>query len=367
MKRRYFSIFLVLVGIVVLTSALGGCSKNAGYFDEYLKQRSFDDISQYIKLADYKGLEYEKYENQVSQDQVEYYIYQLLEYYATSEKQTSGVVDENTIVNIDYSGYLDGIQFDGGTASGAELNIADNNFIDGFAESIIGHSVGENFDINVTFPEDYGNPDLAGQDAVFNITINYIITKKVPEYNDEWVKSNTDFSSKSELEESVKQDLLKQDNAESADEVKSSLFGQIADSSEVIEYPEEMYQEIYDEYVSSYKDYAENNDLEFADYLSEEMGMTEEEFNELAENIAQDEAKKELVLFAILDSEGLSPSSDGFDDFLITLLEEAGYTEESYKEAYGYTIQEYAEENNFGLSYIYRIVMDKVMEYSVAK
>ncbi len=128
-----------------------------------------------------------------------------------------------------------------------------------------------------------------------------------------------------------------------------------------------MYQEIYDEYVSSYKDYAENNDLEFADYLSEEMGMTEEEFNELAENIAQDEAKIELVLFAILDSEGLSPSSDGFDDFLITLLEEAGYTEESYKEAYGYTIQEYAEENNFGLSYIYRIVMDKVMEYSVAK
>lgn len=151
--------------------------------DEY----NYDDLSKYIKLADYKGIEYE--EQKVS-----------------NEKITSGVAAEDCIVNIDYVGSVDGKEFDGGSAEGYDLDLDNSNFIDGFAEAIIGHSVGENFDIDVTFPEEYSNADLAGKPAVFNITINYM--KKGP-----------------------------QSEAEAESLNKQAVFNQIAESSKVLEYP----------------------------------------------------------------------------------------------------------------------------------
>src|SRR5699024_9878611 len=93
-------------------------------------------------------------------------------------------------VNIDYTGTIDGVAFDGGSATGDSLTLGSGRFIDNFEEQIVGHMPGETFDVTVTFPEDYGNEELNGKEAVFETTLNYIAETSLPELTDDWVTSN---------------------------------------------------------------------------------------------------------------------------------------------------------------------------------
>ncbi len=352
-----------IVTIIIALTALTACGTSTATNDDY----AYDDLSQYINLAEYKGIEYEGSDNQVSDSEVQESVEQALSETGTSVENTEGTVESDSVVNIDYVGSVDGVEFDGGSATDVELDIADNNYIDGFAEAIIGHNAGENFDINVTFPENYGNSDLAGQPAVFNITINYIIETEIPAFDDDWVQENTEYSTTAEYEASIREELEAEKAETNEEDARLEVFNQIFDNSEVIEYPEKEYSEKYEKLTSSYEEYAEANDMEFADYLEEEMGITEEQFEELATEATQNAVKRELVLLAIARAEDLELSDSDYNDYLVGVLDDAGYTEKSYKDEKGYTIQEYAEENDLYVTYLYQRVMDKVMEYSVEK
>ena len=341
----------------------GGCAKEAGVPEDY----DYDDYSEFITLADYKGIEYEGVDDQVSQEEVQAYIDEALASSAESSQNTEGVVTEDSVINIDYAGSIDGVEFDGGTAEGVELDIADNNYIDGFAEGIIGHKAGETFDLHVTFPENFGNDELNGREAVFSITINYIVEESIPEYNDEWVRNNTDYTTTAEYEEAVRSDILAGKSRSAQSEIRLEVFNKIMENTEVIKYPEKELNARYDDIVSSYQGYAEAADMEFEDYLNSEMGISVDEFESMATEAAQNDVKNEMVLRAIAKAEGIELTDSDYNEYLIGLLEAAGYTEDSYKEEKGYTIQEYAEENGLFTSYLYQRVMDKVMEYSVEK
>ena len=341
----------------------GGCAKEAGVPEDY----DYDDYSEFITLADYKGIEYEGVDDQVSQEEVQAYIDEALASSAESSQNTEGVVTEDSVINIDYAGSIDGVEFDGGTAEGVELDIADNNYIDGFAEGIIGHKAGETFDLHVTFPENFGNDELNGREAVFSITINYIVEESIPEYNDEWVRNNTDYTTTAEYEEAVRSDILAGKSRSAQSEIRLEVFNKIMENTEVIKYPEKELNARYDDIVSSYQGYAEAADMEFEDYLNSEMGISVDEFESMATEAAQNDVKNEMVLRAIAQAEGIELTDSDYNEYLIGLLEAAGYTEDSYKEEKGYTIQEYAEENGLFTSYLYQRVMDKVMEYSVEK
>lgn len=354
---------LALITLIAALASLSGCGKKAEMSDAY----EYDDLSKYIKLAEYKGLEYESAGKQVSDSEVQAYIDQAVSNTGTKSENREGTVTDNSVVNIDYVGSLNGVEFDGGSATGVELDIADSNFIAGFAEALVGHKAGENFDIDVTFPENYGNEELAGQPAVFNITLNYIVETEVPEYNDEWVKNNTTFDNTKDYEASIKEELLNDKASSSENDAKLSIFNQIFENSEVIEYPEKEYNEKYEKLTSSYKKYAEANDMEFEDYLKDEMGITLEQFEKLAKEASEEAVKRELVLLAIAREENMELSDKDYNDYLISVLDDAGYTEKSYKDEKGYTIQEYAEQNDLYVTYLYQRVMDKVMEFSVQK
>ena len=342
---------------------LGGCSSGtkipAGY--------NYDDYSEFIKLGNYKGVAYEKMDNQVSESEIADYISQAVEESATENHNTTGVVTEDSVINMDYVGSIDGVEFDGGSAEDVEFDIADNNYIDGFAEGIIGHKAGETFDLYVTFPENYGNEELRGKEAVFRTTINYIVESDLPEYNDEWVKNNTDYSTTEEYEAAVKEEILAAKQSDTSGDERLDVFDKIVEDTEVIKYPEEEYNAKLDKLVNSYKDYAASMDMEFEDYLLTEMGLTEDEFNDLAKQAVEAAVKQDLVLHAIASLEGIEITDDEYNDYLLGLLEDAGYTEDSFKEEKGYTIQQYAEENDLFTSYLYQRVMDVVMEYSVEK
>lgn len=149
-----------------------------------------DDISKYVKLGDYKNLEVTETKTEITDADVEDYISQQLTYKA-EEITEDRPVQENDTVNIDYTGYLDGEAFDGGSATDSDLLIGSNSFIDGFESGLIGKSKGEEVTLDLTFPDPYSNnPDLAGKPVQFKVKINAI--KAAPELTDEWVKNNTD-------------------------------------------------------------------------------------------------------------------------------------------------------------------------------
>ena len=133
-----------------------------------------------------------------SADEIQTQIDTLLNQYATTQTITDRAAQSGDTVNIDYSGSVDGVAFNGGTASGYDLTLGSGTFIDGFEDQIIGHNIGDTFDVNVTFPDGYGNStdaegntiELSGKAAVFSVTVNSISQTVVPELTDAWVDSN---------------------------------------------------------------------------------------------------------------------------------------------------------------------------------
>lgn len=361
--RKDCKIKILALVIMLMTSLLSSCGDGLVIPDEY----NYDDLSQFITLGKYNGLEYEDVKAQVSADELQQSINELLADTADSEQIKNGTVKEDSKINIDYCGSIDGVEFDGGSAEGVDVDMADNNFIDGFAEGILGHEAGTTFDIHVTFPENYGAEELAGKDAVFKITVNYIEEESVPEYNDEWVKKNTDFDTVEEFEKSLKEEILNNKSTDSANDQREELFSRILDDSKVIEYPETEYNNRYNKIVETYKNYAKSSDIEWEKYLSDEMGMTEKDFEEMAEKTAKTAVKQELVIHAIAAAENIIPSKDDYRSYLDKLLEDAGITADQFKEDKGITIEQYAENNELYTALLYDTVMDNVMENSIAK
>lgn len=364
--RRTRGIYLRIMAAAVILSAavfLPSCGQTASVPDEY----SYDDLSEYITLGNYKGIEYSKTDTGVTDEEIRAYVDNAVSQTAKLTENTTGTVQPDSVINMDYVGSIDGVEFEGGAASDVEFDIANNNYIAGFAEGIIGHSAGETFDLHVTFPEDYGNAELAGKPAIFKTTINFIIEKSVPEYNDEWVASNTEYKTTAEYEESVRDEILSSKTVSADRDEKLEVWNAILAGTEVTKYPETELSARTEKIINTYKQYAESAGMDFETYLQSQMSSNEEEFNELAAKAAEEQVKSELVLHAIAGLEGIDFSDADYNEYLVGLLSDAGYTEESFEDEKGYTIQKYAEDNNLYSSYLYKKVMDKVMEYSVAK
>ncbi len=161
--------------------------------DYYTEDGYFKDLvaADYMEVGDYLGLEIPEDILTVTDEVIDLEVENLLANYTEImpvEDEEYIIVDGDT-VNIDYVGSIDGVEFEGGSTGGAgtDVTIGVTSYIPGFLEQLIGHKKGENFDIDVTFPDDYGSTDLAGKDAVFNITINSISQNIVPEFTDEFI------------------------------------------------------------------------------------------------------------------------------------------------------------------------------------
>lgn len=355
--KKIISIILMAVMCITLFTA---CGSGLQIPDEY----KYDDLTEFIKLCDYKGVEYKKTSVNVTQDEIQVEIDKLLDSAATTEKKESGTVTEDCIANIDYVGSVDGKEFDGGADQGYDLDIDNSSFIDGFAEALVGHKVGSNFDIDVTFPENYGSADLAGKPAVFNITVNYISIEKKPEYNDEFVKNNTSYGTMQDYEQSVKEQLEDDKKKDAVKEDISSVFDKLMKKSKVIKYPEKELNNKKTKLADAYKSAAEKAGTDVDTYISQSLGMTVDEFNKQIEDAAKLTVKYELILNQIARLEGMKLTDEDYSNYIDKLLEDSGLTKDTFKAQSGMSIEEYAEQNDLFTSMLYQRVMDKVMEYS---
>lgn len=357
---KYAIIIFIIISFIMF---LASCSKEVPIPSSY----DYDDLSKYIKLADYKGMEYEKEQIQVSESEVKEYIDQQLVSSSKSKKITEGEIKKDSVVNVDYTGSLNGVEFDGGSAQGVNINIADNNFIPGFADGMIGHKVGETFDMKVKFPHNYGNNELAGKNTVFKIKVNYIEENTVPVYDEKWIKENSNFETPEEYEKAVKKTIKASKENDSLENIYRYLFDQIMSNSDVIKFPEKELQENKTKIETSYKNYAEQNDIPFDEYLSEQMGMDEKSFKKFVNDTSEKMTKQGLVLRAIARAEKISISKSEYNKFIDKVLKKSGYDRKILEDERGIKVKDFAEQNNIYESLMFENVMNKVFEYSVEK
>lgn len=268
---------------------------------------SVDNVEKYITIGDYKGLELDKTVEEVTDEQIESQISTELQNNRVEVTDKDGAVQEGDLVTINFVGTKDGETFDGGTANNYDLTIGEGGMIDGFEDGIIGMKKGETKDLPLTFPEDYPAEELAGEDVVFQITLQNF--RRTPELTDEWVAKNMDVTTVDEYRESVRTQL-QADAVEAAENMmKYNAWELVLTNSEIIEYPQEDIENGIAEYKSLCSNYAAQADMELEDFV-EAQNMTMDDFEDQCRQYAESKVKQNLIIQGIMDAEGMSLSDE---------------------------------------------------------
>lgn len=271
-----------------------------------------NDLTQFIKLGQYEGLSVTKASPILTDEEFENEILYLLDNYAEYEQITDRAVVEGDVVLADYSGYQNGVQFDGGTATGQTITAAPNTgYIEGFAEAFIGQTPGVEFEFDVTFPEDYGNADLAGQEVTFVCTIHSIQGTDLimPELNDEFVVNNFGYANVEEFRIAYRSSVEDQKAYVVESNMYADLWQQIVANAEVIAYPEDEVQRVYNEKRSMYETYAEYFGTTYEQLLADYYGITDDDL--MAES--RDYVKEDLVMYQLMKEIGLEITDEMYD------------------------------------------------------
>lgn len=192
-----------------------------------------------VELGEYKGIQIEKVENTVTDEDIERQLEEQREQNARWVSLEEGTVEEGHRVTMDYKGTVDGVEFEGGSAENASLEIGSNTFIPGFEEQLVGMSIGDVKDINVTFPEEYHEESLKGKDAVFNVVLHDIKEKELPQLDDEFAKDISEFDTLDEYRADAREKLEKSAREEAKAEMENNLVQKVVDNSN-IDIPDEM-------------------------------------------------------------------------------------------------------------------------------
>lgn len=306
-----------------------------------------------IVLGDYKGLRLTKTVGQVTEEEVDSYI----QSQATAEEVTdeNAAVQDGDTVNIDYVGKIDGKEFDGGSAQGSVLVIGSDTFIDGFEDGLIGMKKGETKDLNLTFPDDYGNTDVAGKAVVFTVTLNSI--SRAPEQDDAWVSSYTDgkYTSMDDYRAYMKESL-QEGNDEAADQqLNSDAWEQIEKTCTFLKLPKSYVEEGSEEFEKNVTSQAEQYNATLDDFITQN-GLTAEKYKTRKEQYGRYTAESRLLLEALMQAEQLTDDSQEYKDALSETEKAWGMTEDALKEQYGEdTLKQYVET---------QMVLDKVIGYA---
>lgn len=253
-----------------------------------------------VELGEYKGLKATKKSTKVTADEVKAELARMQEQNSTVSDVDDRAVKKNDIVVIDFEGFVDGKAFEGGKAEKYELTIGSNQFIPGFEDQIIGHKIGDKFDVNVKFPEDY-QADLASKDAVFKIKLHGIKVKEVPALDDEFAKDVSEFDTLDELKKDIKKQLEKRKNDDAENELHNTLLEEVAKGIKA-EIPEAMIEKTIDDDVNEYSYRLQSQGLKLETYLKY-TGMDMKGFREGFKERAETQVRLNLALEKIIEKE----------------------------------------------------------------
>ena len=282
-----------------------------------------------VPIGAYKGIKIDKVEYNVNDDDIQTEVNRLLERCATEVSVDGRPAKDGDITIIDYSGSVDGVKFDGGTAEKQSLTLCSGMFIPGFEEQVVGMNIGETKDINVKFPDNYGAEDLKGKDAVFTVTLHEIKEKQTPELTDELVKEKENCDSVDAYKQSIKERLEKANADRAEREIEDNLLKAITDSSEV-EIPDSLIEREIDNMVQNVSYRLMYQGLKFEDYLKY-TGQTMEEYRAGCKESAASHVKSQLVLDKIITDEKIEATSEEIDAKIAEQAASLGKSVEDHK------------------------------------
>lgn len=282
-----------------------------------------------VKLGKYKGISLEKTEVKVTDKDVEEELNKMAERNSRMITVSNRAAKKGDTAVIDYVGTVDGAQFEGGKAENYELELGSNTFIPGFEDQVIGMKAEENKDINVKFPEEYFSKDLAGKDAIFNVTVHEIKTKELPKIDDEFVKDVSEFDTLDELKADIKSKKEKQNEEQSKAELEEKAVRAVAESSEV-EIPQGMVELELDNMQEDMNRRLSYQGISFEQYL-QMLGKTVADFRKESEEPAKDSIKLRLVLEAVYTDAKVEATDEEVETKIKELAESYGRKEDELK------------------------------------
>ncbi|MDT6980420.1 trigger factor [Levilactobacillus zymae] len=286
-----------------------------------------------VKLGDYKGLSVTKQNTRVYQKDIDAELEKQRQQQAELVLKEDQPAAKGDTVVIDFDGYVDGKQFDGGKADNYSLELGSNSFIPGFEDQLVGHKAGDDVDVKVTFPKDYQAKDLQDKEATFKVTIHEVKEKQLPELDDEFAKDvDEDVDSLEELQAKTKDRLKEQKTHAAHDAIEDEAISEAVDNAEIGDVPEAMIKDDIDRQMEQYLANMQQQGIQPKMYF-QLTGTTEDDLRKQFADGAEKRVKTNLVLEAVVEAEKIEPTEDQVKAEVKDLASQYGMEESAVRSA----------------------------------
>lgn len=263
-----------------------------------------------VILGQYEGLKATKEVHTVEEADVDAEIRRMQERNARTVTR-EGNAENGDIADLDFEGFVDGVAFEGGKAEHYSLELGSGSFIPGFEEQVVGHAAGEEFDLTVTFPEDYQAEELAGKEAVFKIKLHEVNVKELPALDDEFAKDVSEFDTLDELKANIRKEMEERNDKQADLLMEDALVKQVVDNMQC-DVPDAMCERRMDELVNDFEYRLNQQGLKLEVYL-QYAGQTMEEFRETYKEQARTQVKIRLALEAVAEKENIQATDEEYE------------------------------------------------------
>lgn len=315
MKKK---MVVLLTGAMTVSMFLSGCAASKGLETDELK------------ISQYKGVEVDEVEKpeEITDEDVENAVTANLQANAEVKDVTDRPVQEGDTATIDFVGKMDGVEFEGGSGTDYPLAIGSGQFIEGFEDSVIGHNIGDTYDWEGSFPEDYQNTDVAGKPVTFTITVKSVTEQVLPELNDEFVKKvSKESKTVKEYKKEVKKSLEKDAKTMYEDSLGQEVWQTVLDNTEVTKYPSKEIEKISGDLIDQYKSAAEFYGSDYETFIQDQMNTTVEDFEKQVDEAAKSSVKQTMVTEAIAEKEKIKLDDKTYNSELKQMAKDYGYAD----------------------------------------
>ena len=282
-----------------------------------------------FELGEYKGVKAQKVTSRVLKKDIEAELEKKREMNSRMVPVEDRPIEKDDVANIDFEGFCDGVPFDGGKGEGFDLTIGSGQFIPGFEEQLIGKNIGDEVDVNVTFPKEYHAEELKGKPALFKVKINSIKVKELPELDDEFAKDVSEFDTLEDLKKDIKEHLSKAGKENAAHKTEENVINAVCDATE-IDIPDAMINSQIDKMLRDFDMNMRYQGLNLEQYLKY-TGMTVDKMRAQFKDDAAKNVKTSLVLEKICEAEGIDASEDEINKEYESMAESNGMKIEDIK------------------------------------
>ncbi|NMA95322.1 MAG: trigger factor [Clostridiales bacterium] len=286
-----------------------------------------------VELGDYKGIQVQKVENTVTDEDVEARLQEAREQNARWESLEEGTIEQGHRVTLDYTGTIDGEEFEGGSNENASLEIGSGTFIPGFEEQLIGMQVGDGKDLEVTFPEDYQDESLQGKEAIFSVVIHDIKAKELPKLDDEFAKDISEFDTLDEYKANVREKLEKAAKDSAKSQMNNDLVAKVTENAN-IDIPDEMVENEIDSRFNELDQTFRYQGFSLEQYI-QFSGITVDKLREDVKDEAYNTVKTRLVLEKIAEVEGIVVEDEDVEKEFESMAEQYDRDVEDVKRDFG--------------------------------